>query len=174
MTIRKLRQSPPTFGVACVAEIVETIPELRDATVALARRIGHRGIAVAEFKHDPRDERFRFLEVNGRSVIYNALLRRGGLDVAGLVWSEATSGRIEDASPRGGCATWVHLHADLLHHALARTRAPLAAFAGVYRRPLIEAVWSASDPVPFLVEWSRSAAAASRAIARGRWRELRP
>ena len=43
---------------------------------------------VAEFKRDPRDGRFRFLEVNGRSVLYNALLRQAGLDLAALAWSD--------------------------------------------------------------------------------------
>jgi predicted ATP-grasp superfamily ATP-dependent carboligase len=66
VTVRKIRQSPPFFGVARVAEVVAEQPHLRDASIELLRRIGHRGIAIVEFKLDPRDGRFRFFEVNGR------------------------------------------------------------------------------------------------------------
>ncbi|HJQ83265.1 MAG TPA: hypothetical protein VKA21_04265, partial [Candidatus Binatia bacterium] len=149
LTIRKLRQSPPRFGVARVAEVVPDPPGLRDATIALLRRLGHRGIAAAEFKRDPRDGRFRFLEVNGRAVIYNRLLWRAGLDLAGLAWSDAVTGRAEDVRPNGWPGVWINLHADLLYSLLDRRREPigLAEFLAPYRRPRIEAVWSATDPV---------------------------
>ena len=56
---------------------------------------------VAEFKRDPRDGRFRFLEVNGRSVLYNALLRRAGLDLAGAgVVRRTSTGAPSGARPQ--------------------------------------------------------------------------
>ncbi len=95
LTVHKIRQAPPSFGDARVAEVVPDPPGLREATVELLRRIGHRGIASAEFKHDPRDGRYRFIEVNGRSFVYNGLLLRAGLDMAGLAWSDHVEGRTE-------------------------------------------------------------------------------
>jgi D-aspartate ligase len=165
LTVRKRRQSPPRFGVARVAEIVAEVPALREATIALVRHIGLRGAATAEFKRDPRDGRWRFLEVNGRSVIYNALLRRGGLDVAALAWADVVCG--ERVRPRVGDwrGVWIHLHADVLYF-LARQRAhPLGVseFLAPYRRRRVFAVWSATDPLPFLAQWARTAAQATTA-----------
>ena len=54
LTVRKLRQSPPLFGDARVAELERGPGALREATVELLRRMGHRGVAAAEFKLDPR------------------------------------------------------------------------------------------------------------------------
>jgi predicted ATP-grasp superfamily ATP-dependent carboligase len=168
MTVRKLRQSPPSFGVARVAEIVDDIPELRDATQALLRQLDFRsGIAAVEFKHDPRDGRFRFIEVNGRSILCNALLHRAGLDLAGLAWSEHATGRRERQQPSSWRGVWVNLHADLLYSAIRNDeRLGFAEFAAPYRRPLVEAVWSARDPWPFLAQWGRSALLGAQAVVR--------
>ena len=174
LTVRKLRQSPPSFGVARVAEITADHPSLREATIELLRRIGFRGMAVAEFKLDPRDGRFRFLEINGRSVIYNGLLRRAGLDLAGLAWSDHMCGRAEPARPNGWPGVWIHLHADVLYSLLCRRhdRVAFSDFAAPYRRPKVYAVWSAADPRPFITQWSRSAWAGAAALWQGTHGEL--
>lgn len=167
VTVRKLRQSPPSFGVARVAEVVDEIPELREATEAILRHLGFRGIASAEFKLDPRDGRFRFLEVNGRSVLYNALLRRAGLDVAALAWGEHGADSTERQQPSSWRGVWVNLHADLLYSALKNDEGlGLAEFLLPYRRSLVEAVWSARDPLPFLAQWGRSARLGAQSIVR--------
>lgn len=164
VTVRKLRQSPPMFGVARVVEVVENMPALSEPTVELLRRIGFRGIAAAEFKLDSRDGSFRFLEVNGRSVIYNRLLRRAGLDLGALAWADYVEGRPEPARPNGWPGVWVNLHADILHSIFSR-RAECISFADYlapYARPMIEAVWSVRDPLPFLTQWSGTAASVVR------------
>jgi len=168
LTARKLRQGPPGFGVARVAEIVPDPDGVEEMTVALARRIGLRGIASAEYKRDARDGRLRFLELNGRSVVYNALLRRAGLDLAWLAWSDHVAGRPEHARPSGWPGVWINLHADVLYSALFRNsaRPGLAEFLGPYRRPKLEAVWSTRDPRPFVAQWTRTARAGLGAIAK--------
>ena len=168
VTIRKLRQSPARFGVARVAEIVadpadqvgaRAIAALRDATIALARRIGLRGIAVAEFKRDARDGVFRFIEINGRSVIYNALLRRAGLDLAALAWSDAVDGAPLRPTITPWPGVWIHLHADVLHAFVHGRSEGLGVrdFVAPYRRPKVYGVWSVADPMPFWSEWGRTA-----------------
>ncbi|MEW6488217.1 MAG: hypothetical protein AB1578_09930 [Thermodesulfobacteriota bacterium] len=174
LTVHKLRQSPPGFGVARVAEVVPDPPGVREATIALLRGIGFRGLAAAEFKWDERDGTFRFLEVNGRSVIYNGLLRRAGLDLAGMAWMDRVEGRPQEVRPRGWPGVWVNLHADLLCSLLLRRRDPvgLKEFLAPYRRSVVDAVWSARDPGPFLAQWGRTLRDGSAAALRGGHREL--
>ncbi len=169
VTVRKLRQSPSLFGVARVAELTEQAPAMREATVEILRRIGLRGMAVAEFKQDARDGTLRFIEVNGRSVVYNELLRRGGLDLATLAWSDYVLGRREQVRPRAWPGVWVNLHADLLYWAFRRDERQLGLrdLLAPYVRPRIEAVWSATDPLPFVTQWSRTAR--EGAFAGARW-----
>jgi D-aspartate ligase len=156
VTIRKLRGSPPRFGVARVAEIpARPPPGVHELTVELARRIGQRGPAVAEFKRDPRDETLRFIEVNGRPVVYNALLRRAGLDLAAIACAGA------GARANGWRGVWVNLHADLLY-ALLRERLGVRELVAPYRRPKVEAVWSRDDPRPFMAQWAWTARRATQ------------
>lgn len=167
VTIRKLRQAPARFGVARIAEIASDPADLRGATIALARAIGLRGVAVAEFKRDAADGVFRFIEINGRSVIYNGLLRRAGLDLAALAWSDYVDGTPLRPTITDWPGVWIHLHADVLH-ALVNGRREglrLADFVAPYRRPKIYGVWSAADPKPFFAEWARTARAAVNGYA---------
>lgn len=158
VAIRKLRQSPPFFGVARVAEIAPHNPQLREPTIEFLRRIGFQGIAVAEYKLDPRDGTFRFLEINGRSVIYNSLFRKAGVDLAWLAWSDYIERRPESARPHHWPGVWVNLHADLLYSILRGHKEGLRSkdFLSPYLRPITEAVWSIHDPKPFWVEWGRT------------------
>jgi predicted ATP-grasp superfamily ATP-dependent carboligase len=174
LTIRKLRQAPPFFGNARVAEITPDRPDLCEMTVELLRRIGFRGIAAMEFKLDPRDATFRFMEVNGRSVVYNGLLRRAGMDVAGLLWADHVNGVPERVQPNNWAGVWVHFHADLLYSLLYRRHDPVSIrrFLAPYSRPTIDAVWSANDPAPSLAEWLWSARRGAGALRRSGRRKL--
>lgn len=163
LTMRKLRQSPPFFGVARVAEVVEHNAALRDATVEMAHRVGFRGMVETEFKRDERDGTFRFLEMNGRSILANALLRRAGLDTAWMAWADYVEGRPEPATPNGWPGVWVNLRADMAYSTIYRRQNPISLreFVSPYCRPTIEAVWSWRDPIPFVAQWAPIAFTAS-------------
>jgi predicted ATP-grasp superfamily ATP-dependent carboligase len=173
VTVHKLRQSPPFFGVARVAETVADMPPLRDITVAMLRRIGFRGMAAAEFKLDPRDGRFRFIEINGRSVVYNCLLRQAGLDLGALAWADYMHGQPERARRNGWSGVWINLHADVLYSLLYRQDpVRFADFCAPYAKPKVEAVWSVRDPLPFFTQWWRTARSGASALRRGTHAEM--
>lgn len=157
-TVRKLRQSPPFFGIARVAELNFPIPELREQTIELFRRIGFRGIGVAEFKLDRRDGTYRFFEINGRSVTYNGLLRQAKMDIAQLALADFVEGNAKPVQTEFWPGVWIHLHADILR-SLQNWRTEQLGF-GDYIRPYGRtktfAVWSSKDPKPFFRQWSRT------------------
>jgi len=136
----------------------------------LLRHIGHRGLGVVEFKHDARDGTPRFIEVNGRSVLYNRLLQKSGLDTAVLGWQDFVDRAPRAAAPTGWNGVWIHLHADILrsvlqpHHDRSLS---LAQYVAPYRRPKVFAVWSAQDPRPFRAQWRRTAGEAWRHLFTG-------
>jgi D-aspartate ligase len=152
ITVRKLRQNPPVIGGARAAEIVRAEPTLREATVALLRKAGFRGMAFAEFKRDPRRGGFVFIEVNGRAVQFNSILPPTGVDLVAMSWSDFGLGEAPRAHPTGWTGTWVDLQADVACWLRYRDleRIGLGEWLAPYRRPRRHAVWSASDPGPFL------------------------
>jgi D-aspartate ligase len=154
VTVRKLRQNPPRIGGARVAEIAPEEPALREATVELLRRAGFRGMAFAEFKRDSRTGRFVFIEVNGRAVQFNSILPPTGIDLVGMAWSDFVLGERPRARRTGWNGSWIHLQADircsLAYRRLERLSA--AQLVAPYRRPKTYAVWSATDPRPYLAQ----------------------
>ncbi len=81
-TARKNRQYPPWYGSgsymeACWSDEISTLSQ------DLIRKLGYRGVCGTEYKWDPRDERWKLIEVNPRPTLWFALTRAAGVDV---VW----------------------------------------------------------------------------------------
>ncbi|MCW5979345.1 MAG: hypothetical protein KIT09_14815 [Bryobacteraceae bacterium] len=171
LAMHKLRKSPPFYGVCRVAETdvdPAVAARLREPTVALLRRIGWRGMANAEYKWDARDGSYRFMEVNGRCFMMQGVAMAAGVNYALLAWEDATFDKVSAAAAPVWKGSWIHLHADLLH-ALLRRRAEGLRFRDYlapYRGPKRYAVWSLTDPKPFLVEWARTLRQAAAWAAR--------
>ena len=160
VTVRKLRQKPPLIGNPRVCEIVGEDRALREATVELLRQAGVRGLAYAEFKRDPRNGRFVFIEVNCRTVALDGILPPTGIDLVSNAWSELVRGeplRLEATSWRG---CWIHLQADVACSLQERLR--VGRLLAPYRRPKVFADWSASDPRPFLAQTAIALRAAAK------------
>lgn len=79
-TARKSRQYPPRFGSGSllVSEWHEGVARL---SLELIARLGYRGICGTEYKPDPRDGRFKLIEVNPRPTLWFSLCRAAGCDV---------------------------------------------------------------------------------------------
>ncbi len=166
---RKLRKAPPFFGVARAAEPAN-VPELREPTIELLRRIGWRGVASAEYKRDPRDGRFKLMEINGRCYLSHALATRCGVNYPLLIWQEHARRQRVSASSNGWRGTWLHLHADLLYTAVQERGSDWnwRKFIRSYTGPWIDAVWSPADPVPFLAQWRGTLQKAAQEVRSGR------
>jgi predicted ATP-grasp superfamily ATP-dependent carboligase len=167
--LRKLRQSPPFFGVARAAEPAQ-VPELREQTYELLRRLDWQGFASVCYKRDPRTGRFQFMEVNGRCVLVHGLARRAGVDIPFMIYSGAARGEPLGIHPNGWNGVWIHLHADLLYTMFGGRAEGLdwGAVWRSYRRPKTFAVWSIRDPAPFLAQWGHTVCSALRQSDRRR------
>lgn len=80
-TGRKITQWPYYHGMASVAESL-ALPEhvVEDARRLLEEARFH-GISQVEFKYDPRDERYKLMEINGRSWLWVKLAAFSGVNL---------------------------------------------------------------------------------------------
>ncbi len=163
--LRKLRLSPPHFGVTRACETADPT-ELREPSLELLRRLEWRGPASVCYKQDPRDGIFRLIEVNGRCVLPHGLARRAGINYALMGYSEAVHGTLEGHTPNGWRGFWIHLHSDLLYSAVCLRSEGLdwRDFRRSYLGPKTFPVWSRRDPVPFFAEWAHTVRKAPRTI----------
>jgi predicted ATP-grasp superfamily ATP-dependent carboligase len=87
-TGRKLRQYPVEFGTACLSECCP-MPEIALLVTQFFQSIGYRGPVDVGMKFDPRDGRYKVLDINPRlGQNYRAYIADDGSDLGWLAYQE--------------------------------------------------------------------------------------
>lgn len=153
MTVERRRQHPSDFGRA--STFVETVelPELEEPSLRFLETIGYYGLAELEYKLDPRDGRYKLLDVNARTWGYHTLGRAAGVDFSSLLFRDQLGEQVAPVSARAG-VRWIRLATDV-PNAIRDVRAGTLRL-GEYLRTLrgidTEAVFSLRDPIPGIYE----------------------
>ena len=150
---RKVRQYPPGFGTATLfesyvdEEVLETGRRLFDG-------IGHRGLGSAEFKRDARDGRLKLIEVNPRLWLFHPLSVPAGVDFVLTAYRDATGRPVPPQTQAARTVKWLLLLRDLAVSLFywRDGRLTIRDWLASYRGPMVKALWSIDDPLPFL--WS--------------------
>jgi predicted ATP-grasp superfamily ATP-dependent carboligase len=149
---QKLRQHPPGYGCGRLIRTVPMIEELREPTLALLRSVGYRGFAYGEFKLDPRDGRYKLIEVNARAGMSHRLLRAAGVNVSQLAVLDCA----EDVSRvvpsyRPG-VYWIDVFWDPIGFARWRRieRPRFRDYFAPYLGDTVASIPPWTDPLPFL------------------------
>jgi predicted ATP-grasp superfamily ATP-dependent carboligase len=87
-TKRKLRQWPAHFGLACY-QLTTWDPDVADVGYRFCRGTGLRGLGTVEFKRDPRDGSYKFIECNPRLTGSNELVRHAGIEIPQIAYLRA-------------------------------------------------------------------------------------
>jgi predicted ATP-grasp superfamily ATP-dependent carboligase len=102
---RKLRQTPRLVGTCRVGEAV-WVQEVVDAGLRLLAEFGFRGLSQVEFKRDPRDGRYRLMEINPRLFQWHGLAAACGVDLPRLAYHDLLGLPCPPASMNGGGKRW--------------------------------------------------------------------
>ena len=146
---RRTRQFPRDFGQ--LSTFVETVdvPEIIEPSERLLAALRFTGLVEVEFKKDPRNNRFKLLDINPRVWGWHTLSRRAGVDFPYLLWLLARGGPVPRVHGRAG-ERWVHLSADLrlALGEILRGRLSLSDYFRSIRGPRESALFSWEDPLP--------------------------
>jgi len=147
-TGHKLRQYPHEGG-SCLAAVSRWDGDLADAGLRLLRELGYHGVSQVEFKRDPRDGRFRLMEINARHWKWHSLAAACGVNLSYAAWRDAVGDPFVAPRQRDG-VKWIVVNKDLplaVHETLRGERDPLA-----YLRTLpgtrVDGLWTRDDPLP--------------------------
>jgi predicted ATP-grasp superfamily ATP-dependent carboligase len=138
---RKLRQTPPTVGTCRVGEAV-WVQEVVDQGLRLLSRLGFHGLSQVEFKRDPRDGRYKLMEVNPRLWQWHGLASACGVDLVRLAYRDLLGDRPAPSRP----------HADGRRWAITLMAGERPA---VPRMPYSDAVLALDDPGPAFAQVAR-------------------
>jgi len=139
----KLSQTRGFMGSARVGEAV-WVDEVVEQGLALLRALGYHGISQVETKRDPRDGRFKLMEVNPRLWQWHSLSAACGVDLPYIAYRDLVGDPLPPARMHGDGKRWaITLMAGL----------PVA----LQRPPYVDAVFARDDPKPALVQLGRFA-----------------
>jgi predicted ATP-grasp superfamily ATP-dependent carboligase len=140
---RKLRQTPPVVGTCRVGE-ARWEDEVVEQGLRLLAALRFRGISQVEFKRDPRDGRYKLMEVNARLWQWHGLAAACGVDVVRIAYRDLLGDR---PAP-------VRMAREGLRWAIGVMAGAGTAFQ---RPPYVDAVFALDDPRPGLVQLARVA-----------------
>jgi D-aspartate ligase len=145
---RKLRQTPPGVGTCRVGEAC-WVPEVVDGGLRLLRAFGFNGLSQVEFKRDPRDGRYKLMEINPRLWQWHGLAAACGVDLPRIAYADLVGAPVPPAAMNGSGRRWAIT--------LLAGESP-----ALQRPPYVDAVLARDDPVPALVQAVGVARAALR------------
>ncbi|MGH9147646.1 MAG: carboxylate--amine ligase [Vicinamibacterales bacterium] len=155
---RKIRQWPLGTGVGCLA--VECPNDrVRDETIRLFQSVPYSGLGYVEMKLDRKTGELVLIEPNvGRPTGRSAMAEASGVELLYSMYCELTGSPLPDGVTLGSRPLkWIYLRRDLQSAFVQvyRRELSLLQWARSLRGPKVEAVWSRSDPTPFIVDWLR-------------------
>jgi D-aspartate ligase len=145
---RKLRQTPPGVGTCRVGEAL-WMQDAVDAALRLLAAFDFVGLSQVEFKRDPRDGKFKLMEINPRLWQWHSLAAACGVDLPRIAYADLVGATPAEATMNGDGKRW----------AITLMPGESPAFQ---RPPYVDAVFARDDPKPAAVHLARVVRSALR------------
>jgi D-aspartate ligase len=153
---RKIRQWPPGAGTSSLGEEIRNDEVLRE-TLRLFAAADYRGLGYVEVKRDARTGRHYVIEPNvGRPTGRSALAEACGVELHMSAYCDALGLPLPEGNRQTYRGTkWIYLRRDFrtAFHYWRTGELTLRDWVRSWRGPKTWAVYSLSDPVPFLADW---------------------
>jgi D-aspartate ligase len=155
LVAQRRRQYPVEFGNASTFVQTTDQPIVEAAGRQFLESIGFDGMAEVEFKFDPRDGKYKILDVNPRPWGWHALGKAAGMDFPYLLWRQAVGLPVTPVNTHHRAA-WIREITDVV--AIAKSRSRMTEIKmllkALYNSRLTSATFSLLDPLPFFAEFA--------------------
>jgi D-aspartate ligase len=153
LVAQRRRQYPIEFGNASTFVETTSQPAIECGGRTFLESIGFDGMGEVEFKFDPRDGKYKILDVNSRPWGWHTLGQAAGVDFSYVLWRQKI-GLPAAATQTLRPAAWIREITDAVailkaHDRGGEIKKLLGAMQG---RKLTFATFSFRDPVPFFAE----------------------
>jgi predicted ATP-grasp superfamily ATP-dependent carboligase len=163
---RRLKEVPHTGGAAAMAVAEALDPKLKETALHLLRALEWEGVAMVEFRHDAPTGSTALMEVNGRYWGTVACALNAGVDFPVYEWQLAHGEipNVPSAYAVGMCWRWKAGMLKRWHGIVTGSKSSpgtsaAASYGNSPTRSQVtrDALWMASDPMPAIFEWLRTA-----------------
>jgi len=118
-TYRKIRQDPPFLGICRVGESTNTA-EIIAPSRKILTALPFIGLCEIEYKKDPRDGRFKLLDINGRNTMQLGLSIKCGVDLPWIMYNDLVENNKLHISEYETGVKWINEIADITNFVLHR------------------------------------------------------
>lgn len=154
MFTRKVRQHPPSFGMACVAKTIPAIPEVRMLSRRLLKNMSFKGESSVEFKLDPNDGQYKLMEINARPVLPEEHFAAAGINFPFLAYRDLVENIRESYEKYELDLYWINNFTDTMEFikSLLKNSGDInfSRFIEPYRNRHLVCVPLFDDPKPFI------------------------
>jgi len=153
LTARRARQHPREFGRA--ATYVETVdvPVIEGLSERFLNEIEYHGLVEIEFKRDPRDGKYKLLDVNARTWGFHSIGQACGVDFPYLAYADQVGLPMKPGRAQPGVG-WLRLITDLPTAIgdIAHGDLTIKDYCRSILSTRVESVLSWRDPLPAVAE----------------------
>lgn len=148
----KIRQFPDDFGSGSLCRSNLRSSPIKEC-IRLLKAIEYQGFAEPELKKDPRDGKYKLLEINARTTTQNRLAAACGVDVEYISYLEADGRSTKNSLAFRSGVFWIDDIPDLLSclERLKRKEIGIGEIIRTLRIPKVHAVAAWDDPAPFVI-----------------------
>jgi len=154
VTARRSRQHPMDFGHASTFVETVNVPEIEEIGKKILKVMGYYGLSEVEFMLDPRDRKYKLLEINARTWGWHTLAIRAGVDFPYLLYRDMLGEKVKSNSPKENIK-WRRLITDIptVIVEVLKRRMKITDYLNSVKGEKEFAVLSMKDPLPFIVEF---------------------
>ena len=95
---KRLREKPPSGGVSVLCESIRVDPLMKRYAICVLEKLSWHGVAMVEFKFDPKDHQPKLMEINPRFWGSLQLSIHSGVNFPYLLYRMSMEGDVESAS----------------------------------------------------------------------------
>lgn len=152
-TGRKIRSHPMDFGTGTFVKSVHE-PQLLDLGKRILKAVNYYGVSEIEFKLDPRDGKFKLIEMNARTWLQHTLPARCGVDFPYLLYCDMIGKKVQPIKNFKTNISWIHFYPDtaIVMSLIIKNDMKIKDWISSLRCENEFAVLSIDDPLPFIVE----------------------
>lgn len=149
---RKLREHPIKYGTATYAESV-LVPAILDEAFPLVKALEYTGTCEIEYLLDPRDSKYKLIEINPRTWLWVGLAKACGIDYAKIMYHYVNNIQQDYPKTYQVNIKWINWLTDTIFgiKAIYKGLFSVSEYISSLRGKKIKAIWSRKDIMPGIV-----------------------
>ena len=146
----KVREHPLEYGTATFARSVY-IRECYEQSIPLLKAINYSGVCEVEYLLDPRDKRYKLIEINARTWLWVGLAKASGIDFAKMIYNYVNGLQNSYPTKYNTELKWRNIFTDFVYTSLAiiKGKISLKTISEQNKATIVDAILYKGDEKPF-------------------------